>query len=221
LDGVIGKIQEIYFDDSTWDVRYFVVDVWRWLLHKNVLLSPVAVGRPDEERRLLPASVTMDQIRHSPQIDTDKPIALQAQERLHMHFGWAFYWAAEALMGTSNTDVFSTMEPVNAGGAPFDPRLRTTRVVTGYEVVARDGIAGKVEDFLLDASTWSIRHLVVHLNGNGLRVALPTLWVRQIRLETARIYVDLSVRTIQSCFPVEGPKEEQEAKEAPAASRLV
>jgi hypothetical protein len=207
-DGVIGKIREFYFDDATWAVRYFVVDVRRWLLHRNVLLSPRVMGRPDDGRRIVPASVTMGQVRRSPRIDTDKPIALQLQAQLHKHYGWEFYWGAEAVIGDAAPQVFSPMEPANANGAPFDPHLRTTRVVTGHDVLATDGIAGKVDDFLLDEASWSIGYLVVLLE-EGRRVALPTLWIRQIRLETSRVYVDVPVETIRGCLPAALPAEDQ------------
>jgi hypothetical protein len=215
VDGVIGKIREIYFDDSTWAVRYFVTDVRRWL-HKYVLLSPQALGRPDVGRHLLPASVTTSQIRNSPKIDTDLPIALQVQARLHRHYGWAFYWGAEALIGSTDTDVFSPLEPANAGGAPFDPHLRTTRVVAGHRVQAKDGVAGVVEDFLLDGASWTLRSLVVRLD-DGRRVALPTPWVRQIRLETTQVFVDMPLETIRSCTSADSLQEEQEPAYAVAA----
>lgn len=215
-DGIIGKIRELYFDDSTWALRYFVVDVRKWLFRKHVLLSPQAMGRPDSERHLVPTSVTMNQVSHSPKINTDMPIALQVQEQLHKHYGWELYWGAEALIGSSDTEVFSPMEPANANGAPFDPHLRTTRVVLGHLVQAKDGLAGSVDDFLIDEATWSIRYLVVRLD-DGRRVAMPTLWVRQIRLETTQVHVDVEIETIRGCIPVAPWAEEREPVTSGAA----
>ena len=42
-DGDIGKLEQIYFDDHYWSVRYFIVHTGSWLLGKDVLIAPLAV----------------------------------------------------------------------------------------------------------------------------------------------------------------------------------
>ena len=37
MDGDIGSVQDLYFDDRTWTIRYFVVDTGTWLLGRRVL----------------------------------------------------------------------------------------------------------------------------------------------------------------------------------------
>ena len=44
LDGEIGKVQEFYFDDRHWTIRYLVVDTGTWLTGRQVLISPYAMG---------------------------------------------------------------------------------------------------------------------------------------------------------------------------------
>ena len=39
-DGEIGSVQDLYFDDLTWTVRYLVVDTGTWLPGRQVLISP-------------------------------------------------------------------------------------------------------------------------------------------------------------------------------------
>ena len=44
LDGEIGKVNEFYFDDHHWTIRYLVADTGRsWLMDKQVLISPYAL----------------------------------------------------------------------------------------------------------------------------------------------------------------------------------
>ena len=43
-DGEIGSVQEVYFDDRNWAVRYLVVKTGGWLLSREVLLAPAAVA---------------------------------------------------------------------------------------------------------------------------------------------------------------------------------
>ena len=46
-DGDIGSVHDFYFDDQHWTVRYLVVDTGGWLSGRRVLVSPLALGRPD------------------------------------------------------------------------------------------------------------------------------------------------------------------------------
>ena len=46
-DGDIGKVNDFYFDDKSWTIRYLVADTGNWLLGRKVLLSPIAVGKAD------------------------------------------------------------------------------------------------------------------------------------------------------------------------------
>jgi len=41
-DGDIGSVQDLYFDDHSWTVRYLVVDTGTWLPGRQVLISPFA-----------------------------------------------------------------------------------------------------------------------------------------------------------------------------------
>ena len=51
--GLIGEVDDLYFDDEDWAIRYLVVDTGGWLSGRKVLISPVAIGHPDWMARLL------------------------------------------------------------------------------------------------------------------------------------------------------------------------
>jgi hypothetical protein len=48
IDGDIGRLEEVYFDDQHWHVRYFVVRTGNWLLGQQVLLIPAVIGGIDQ-----------------------------------------------------------------------------------------------------------------------------------------------------------------------------
>jgi sporulation protein YlmC with PRC-barrel domain len=184
-DGSIGKVVELYFDDTTWVIRYVVVDVAHWLFHKKVLVSPEALGKPVVKGRYIPASITRDQVRRSPRVQTDMPVALQDQALLHAHYGWEYYWAAEALM--ANPDLFIP-PPKNEEGKPFDPHLRATRVVVGHRVWTENGPVGRVEDFSIEFEKWTVRHLVMRSDEGNLICLLPSE-VTHISVEDTLVFV--------------------------------
>ncbi|HZV92933.1 MAG TPA: PRC-barrel domain-containing protein, partial [Caldimonas sp.] len=73
-DGTIGHVKDLYFDDQAWVVRYFVVDTGAWLTGRKVLVSPIAIERSDWAERVLHVRMTKEQVKNSPDIDTDKPV---------------------------------------------------------------------------------------------------------------------------------------------------
>ena len=87
-DGTIGHVRDLYFDDQQWNLRYFVVDAGSWLLSRKVLISPLAVGVPDWEKKVLPVSLSKQQVKNSPGIDTDKPVSRQHEATLSDCYGW-------------------------------------------------------------------------------------------------------------------------------------
>ena len=76
-DGVIGKVDDFYFDDDDWGIRYLVVETGTWLLGRKVLISPMSVGHAGWMARQLPVALTRTQVELSPDIDTRKPVSRQ------------------------------------------------------------------------------------------------------------------------------------------------
>jgi hypothetical protein len=76
-DGDLGKVDEFYFDDATWTIRYMVAETGSWLSNRKVLVSLVALGKPDWKSRTFSVNLTCDQIRNSPDIDTERPVYRQ------------------------------------------------------------------------------------------------------------------------------------------------
>jgi len=70
LDGEIGHVDDFLIDETTWALRYLVVDTSNWIGGKRVLVSPQVVAGLDSERERIEVSMTRDQIEHSKSIDT-------------------------------------------------------------------------------------------------------------------------------------------------------
>ena len=43
-DGELGSVDQFYFDDETWAIRYLMVDTGGWLGGRRVLISPFSVS---------------------------------------------------------------------------------------------------------------------------------------------------------------------------------
>ena len=76
LDGEIGKVNEFYFDDHHWTIRYLVADTGRsWLLDKQVLISPYALVAVKRKEQRIVINLTKKQIEDSPSLNSDKPVS--------------------------------------------------------------------------------------------------------------------------------------------------
>ena len=98
-DGDLGVVEDFYFDDEDWAVRYLVVETGSWLSGKKVLISPLSLGRADVMDQVLPVSLTKAQVTHSPDIDTSKPVSRQHEAALFEYYGYPYYWGGAGLWG--------------------------------------------------------------------------------------------------------------------------
>jgi sporulation protein YlmC with PRC-barrel domain len=162
-DGQVGTVRDVYFDDERWVVRYLVVETGSWLHARRVLISPYAVRFIDWQTRAIVVNLTRDQVRHSPGIDTDKPVSRQQEDEFHRYYGYPQYWPYATLWAWGEIPIIlpPTSElPIHQDGAGADVHLRSSKVVIGYRIHATDAFHGRVADFLIDEETWAIRYLI-------------------------------------------------------------
>lgn len=207
-DGDLGKVDEFYFDDQTWTIRYLVVETGSWLSGRKVLLSPAALGQPDWDSRTFSANLTMEQVRNSPDIDAAKPVSRQHEIDLVGHYSWPMYWgsgfSAGGMYGTAPVGPLMDEKPdaQNEASVPDgqdDPNLRSTASVTGYHMHATDGDLGHVADFIIDDETWHLRFLVVDTGSwlPGRKVLVSPHWIESVAWDESKVIVDLSREEIK------------------------
>ena len=92
-------MDDFYFDDKSWTIRYLVADTGNWLLGRKVLLSPIAVGKADFSGERFNVKLTKKQVEESPSIDTDKPVSRQHEAYYHDYYGYPYYWSGPYLWG--------------------------------------------------------------------------------------------------------------------------
>jgi len=209
-DGEIGKVDEFYFDDQTWTIRYLIVKTGGWLLGRKVLISPAALQKPDWENEIFPVNLTKEQIENSPDIDTEKPVSRQHELELYDHYAWPYdtrlgtgFYGGIGMMGMMDSRIpieESIAAQHHKDKHEGDPHLRSTSEVKGYNLHATDGEIGEVEDFIIDDTTLSIRFLIVD-TGNwlpGKKVLLSPNWIKDIRWEDSSVYVDIPVDAVKN-----------------------
>ena len=170
VDGGIGSVDDLYFDDQTWSVRYLVVDTGKWLPGRKVLVAPEAIVKPWHHQPAIAVKLTMEQIRSSPDIDTAMPVSRVAEELLYRHYQWTPYWDSTIVPTPpmhapppALTVEEERQEASETAESLVKVRLRSANELGGYHVKAGDGEVGDVEDLLLDDDLSRVLFLVVEI----------------------------------------------------------
>jgi uncharacterized protein YrrD len=205
-DGTIGSVSDFLFEDRNWAIRWVVVDTGNWLSGRKVLLTPRQVAQAEAKKRRFRVNLTKQQVKDSPDVDTEQPVSRQMETDIYGYYGADPYWGSVynptgvmAMPGVVGVPPLAA--PVLAEGlveefarGEGDPHLRSTRAVTGYHIHARDGEIGHVDDFVIDDEGWAIPYLIVDTKNwwPGKKVLIPTSSARDIVWDDRLVYLALS-----------------------------
>jgi len=196
-DGELGTAVQLYFDDQSWTVRYLTVDTGGWLGGRRVLLSFYSIIGVHWAERRVDVSLTREQVKNSPDIDTHKPVSRQHEAEYLGAFGYPNYWAFYP--GEYIPLAVAPAVPVKAAESK-DSHLRSTSGVSGYDIQAIDGEIGHVIGFVVDDVTWAIRYIEIGTRNwwPGKKVLLAPAWIQRISWMSSKFYVSLSREAIQT-----------------------
>jgi hypothetical protein len=214
-DGTVGKVKDFYFDDEAWVIRYAVVNT-TWL-GREVLLSPYSMGRVDWAAKTIPVTITKEQVKNSPGIDTDKPVSRQYESSYLGYYGYPYYWGGIGLWGGGDYPgtIPADMTPSGfrgylrapSAGRDEDAHLRSCNAVKGYHIHARDGEIGHVKGFLVDDYLWAVRYLIVNTSNwwVGHEVLISPEWIQDVSWSDSKVSIDLDRQTIKNSPEYDAP----------------
>jgi sporulation protein YlmC with PRC-barrel domain len=199
LDGEIGKVDDILFDDEHWTVRHLIVHTGLWLLGRKVLISPIACGLPDRVLHALNVDLTRERIARvdleplrSSAVASGRPYSRKWERDYYDYFAWPYYWGGLNAWGPYRYPVglagmrFSAADREQQDDHDYADRavshLHSTKEVIGYRIFAADGRLGHVQDFIVDDETWRICCLAVDTEDwrSGKNVLLPPAWIGHV-----------------------------------------
>lgn len=204
-DGDVGTVVNFLLDDERWVVRYLVVETGTFFNERRVLISPISFRRAEWSTHRFEVTLTMDKIKKSPSIDTDKPVSRQHELDYHAYYGYPYYWGYSgiwamggypSLLAAAERNDVPAKEPDKSG----DVHLRSAKEVRGYGIQGSDGAIGHVDDFIVDDETWEVRYLVVDTSNwwFGKKVLLAPHWANRVSWNERKVFIDLSRQAIKS-----------------------
>jgi len=193
-DGHVGVVDDILFEDDTWNLRWFVINTGSWLAGRKILIHPSSLERPDIRERAFPMMLTMAKVEASPDISSDEPVSGQMDRDLNTSYGQNPSWG-DSFYGTATWSGGS-----QTASRPGNPHLRSLFEVMGYHIHALDGDIGHFADFLVDDETWKIEYAVVDTKnwGFGKHVLVAPADIKDINWADRYFRIDLTRYRIKS-----------------------
>ena len=213
-DGTIGEVDEFYVDDQSYKVRYLIVKTGSWLSGRKVLISPDALIKDSCKDSIFPVNLTNEQVRNSPDIDTDKPVSRQQEIELYGHYQWQNYWESGFYGGGSMGMGLGMPYPVvdqqvlteadkNDQHTDDDIHLRSTKTLTGYHIHATDGEIGHVSDFIVNDQTWQLTFMVADTTNwfGGQKVLIPVADINRVEWASDLVYLSINKAAVEQSHP--------------------
>jgi hypothetical protein len=94
-DGEIGHVQGFLVDDSTWSIRYLVVNTSNWWVGHKVLVSPEWIQVVSWANSVVNMSLDRQAIKDAPPYDENVPFGRDDELDIYRHYGRKTYWHDE------------------------------------------------------------------------------------------------------------------------------
>ena len=208
LDSDIGKVDDFYFDDEKWTIRYIVVATGLILKGRKVLISPLVLRQPAFSPLHINVNLNCEQVATSPSIDLDKPVSRRHEAEHHRHYGLPHYWEGKGTWGKFSSPKALAEAPRTESKkqttiSSTGTHLRSTQEVIGYHISATDGEIGHLEDFLFDGETWEIRYAIIDTKNwwPGKKVLIRPQWIKRVSWADREIYIKISRDAIRKSPP--------------------
>jgi sporulation protein YlmC with PRC-barrel domain len=200
VDGDLGPIKSVLYDDRDWVVRYLVVDASAWLAERDVLVSPYSIKQPMGSDRTIDVALTRRLVRGSPALELDGAVSRVQEQQFERHYHYPAYWNGGGLWASGATPYPSVAPPPgnespNLTHYPAGMQLRSTDSLYGLEICGAGQVIGSVQDLVFDEESWQIHYLVADTSSwwpGGRKVLIARTWLDRVDWDGRQIHVRLT-----------------------------
>ncbi|MBN2551549.1 MAG: PRC-barrel domain-containing protein [Spirochaetales bacterium] len=205
-DGELGSVEEMYFDDEKWTIRYIIANLEEVPDKEWAAVSPVSVEGVDWKNGTIMVDLSREDVAGSPELDLEEPMGREKERQLNRYYRIPVYWNGVGLWGNHVYPGLLAEESVAAeeDGSDRETRVHGTREAFGYTIEATDGEIGRVDDLVVEERTWEIQFLVIDTGNwlSGRKVIVDTHWIDQVNWQDGRVAVSLPRNAIRSATAI-------------------
>lgn len=161
-NGEIGSVDDVYFDDNEWKIRYLVTDTSNFLPGRRVLISPASIIKIDLERKVIPVSLSKKEIERSPFVNQGLLPSRETEIELKSYYNWPVYWGTGYMIGAGDfRPEQGSMRGINTE-TEIESDLKSCNNVIGFSIKSNDNEIGFVHELIFDDETFGIRYLIIN-----------------------------------------------------------
>jgi uncharacterized protein YrrD len=94
-DGDVGHVQGVLVDETSWAIRYMIVNTSNWWLGHEVLIAPEWIDHFDWLDSKLVVALSRESVKNAPVYDSKQPLDREQEAVLHAYYGKPGYWPVE------------------------------------------------------------------------------------------------------------------------------
>ncbi|MCP3031640.1 PRC-barrel domain-containing protein [Halobacillus sp. A1] len=200
-DGEMGKIKDLYFDESSYTIRYLTFESKKWFPDQVIYLSPSAVEEVDLEKQVITVNHKRDELSEGAGVKEEAEMTPEREEELASRMNWSQYWVQQEKRG-DETSTRGTAGPKTQQSRQLRSINHLKGIFNRANVVAEDGIVGPISDAVIEIDSWNVRYFQVDCgtwSTHPLALISPD-WITDTDWDEGRFRVDLTLHEIE-----EGP----------------
>jgi len=204
----LGALHDIYLDDNSFSVSWFVFETGAWFSSNKILLDTSQVLGVDLHAGAIHTALERDQIENAESPEAHPTVSEQTDDdapyRINNNFPlYAAGYAGMALPSMMLNVRFPRDEAESGEKSSEnvlkDQHLRSANEVTGYSVMLDDGELGNIQDLIIDYEKWTISFVVVD-TGNwlpGKPVAIEPTQIESINWPDRTVNIRKTKRSLK------------------------
>jgi len=99
-DGEIGHVIGFLVDESSWAVRYLVVNTSNWWIGNEVLIAPPWISGVHWSDKTVSVDLSRNAVKESPPFDSKAVLDRDWERNLYKHYGRTGYWSVAETLET-------------------------------------------------------------------------------------------------------------------------
>ncbi|MBN1129252.1 MAG: PRC-barrel domain-containing protein [Chitinispirillaceae bacterium] len=205
VDGTIGRLSDLYFDERSWRIRYLVIELSAGAAAKEVLVSPLASSPSGDGN--LEVKLTKDEICRCPDRSSSTPVSMQQRESSELLFHIS--QSLDSYNRHFGPVIFPPVSSMNEreDGKNQNDRFCSVRTFLTCNAATADGIKYRLEDMVFDDRFWDIKFLLVSPDASlkqEIRL-LVAFWVDHIEWIKKTVFLECRNDYMTHC-PAFDPK---------------
>lgn len=206
LDGDLGSVEDMYFDDEKWTIRYIVIDLEEVPEKDKAVVSPVSVKGVDWKHRIIAVDLSRNDVADSPEVKAEQPLGRRKERQLNSYYRIPVYWNGVGLWGNHVYPGLLAGESLadDEDSADGASHVHGTKEAIGYKIEAIDGEIGLVDDLVVEERTWEIQFLVADASSwlPGRKVIVDTHWIDRVNWQKGIASVSLPRNAVRSATAI-------------------